>query len=64
MYPSEMSEDILYRSISYSDKEAAIFIPLRHRKNREEVKQLRTKWEIHHSDLRRIKHGFRKPYNN
>ena len=63
MYPSKMVEDILYRSISYSDKETAIFIPLWHRKNQREAKELRTKWEVHHSDLRRINHGFRKPYN-
>jgi len=33
MYPSKMSEDFLYRSINYSCKKAAIFIPLLHWKN-------------------------------
>lgn len=64
MYLSKMSEHILYRSINYSCKEAAIFIPLQHWKNRQEAKELTSKIEVFPSDLRRIRHRFRNLYKN
>lgn len=63
-YPCDVCEDRLYRSINSIDKRVAIFIPLTGWEIWLEPKYRRPECDVHHSDLRRRRHHFRKLCKN